>query len=96
MSRTFASSGYQHPERLTNEFFIDKDLKYCAHNYKPLPIVLNRGEGIHVWDVQGKKYFDFLCGYSSNNQGHSHPKILKALFEQATKITQTSRAFCND
>jgi ornithine--oxo-acid transaminase len=59
-------------------------------------VVLTRGEGIFVWDVEGKRYYDFLCGYSSNNQGHSHPKILKAFVEQAMKITQTSRAFYND
>ena len=66
---------------------IERDLKYLAHNYKPLPVALSRGKGIYVWDVEGNKYFDFLNGYSSNNQGHSHPKIIKALIEQAKKIT---------
>jgi len=83
-------------QRLRNKDYIEKDLQYCAHNYKPLPVVLSRGEGVHVWDVEGRRYFDFLCGYSSNNQGHCHPKILKAFMEQAMKITQTSRAFHND
>lgn len=75
------------PPRHTNADYIELDLKYCAHNYKPLPVALTRGEGIYVWDVQGRQYMDFLCGYSSNNQGHSHPKILKAFIEQAMKIT---------
>ena len=81
MKSTTRSFGYAHPELLTNEYYIQKDLKHVSHNYKPLPVVLNRGEGVYVWDVEGKRYLDFLCGYSSNNQGHSHPKILKALFE---------------
>lgn len=81
---------------MTNKAVVDKDLKYVAHNYKPLPVALSRGQGIYVWDVEGKKYYDFLCGYSSNNQGHSHPKIIKALVDQAQKITMTSRAFHND
>lgn len=75
---------------------IEKDLKYAAHNYKPLPVVLSRGQGTYVWDVEGKQYLDFLCGYSSTNQGHCHPKIIKELVEQAQKITLTSRAFYND
>lgn len=69
--------------------------RYGAHNYHPLPVVLERGEGVHVWDVDGKRYFDFLSAYSAVNQGHSHPKIIKALTEQAQKITLTSRAFYN-
>jgi ornithine--oxo-acid transaminase len=69
--------------------------RYGAHNYHPLPVVLDRGEGVHVWDVDGKKYFDFLSAYSAVNQGHSHPKIIKALTDQAQKITLTSRAFYN-
>jgi ornithine--oxo-acid transaminase len=84
------------PQKLRNKDYIDLDLKYCAHNYKPLPVVLAKGEGIYVEDVEGRQYFDFLCGYSSNNQGHCHPKILKAFMEQALRITQTSRAFHND
>lgn len=77
-------------------FFIDREDKYGAHNYHPLPVVLNRGDGVYVWDVEGKKYFDFLSAYSSVNQGHCHPKIIAALFEQSTKLTLTSRAFHND
>ena len=82
LHRRFSSTALR-----TNKEVIERDLKYCAHNYKPLPVALKRGEGIFVWDVEGRKYYDFLCGYSSNNQGHSHPKILNALFEQAKKIT---------
>lgn len=73
--------------------YIDKEERYGAHNYHPLPVVLERGEGVHVWDVDGKRYFDFLSGYSALNQGHCHPKIIKALTEQAAKLTLTSRAF---
>jgi len=70
--------------------------KYGAHNYHPLPVVLNRGEGVYVWDVDGKRYYDFLSGYSAVNQGHCHPAIIAALIEQAQKLTLTSRAFYND
>ena len=70
--------------------------KYGAHNYHPLPVVLSRGEGVHVWDVDGKKYFDFLSAYSAVNQGHCHPKIIGAMIEQAKTLTLTSRAFYND
>ena len=73
--------------------FIDKEEKYGAHNYHPLPVVLTRGEGIFVWDVEGKKYFDFLSAYSAVNQGHCHPRIIQALKNQAEKLTLTSRAF---
>jgi len=76
--------------------FIDLEDKYGAHNYHPLPVVLERGEGVFVWDVEGKKYFDFLSAYSAVNQGHCHPKIVNALTEQATKLCLTSRAFFND
>jgi len=69
--------------------------KYGAHNYHPLPVVLNRGEGVFVWDVDGKKYFDFLSAYSAVNQGHCHPKIINTLIEQANRLTLTSRAFYN-
>lgn len=69
--------------------------KYGAHNYHPIPVVLDRGEGVYVWDVDGKKYFDFLSAYSAVNQGHCHPKIIKTLVEQAQKLTLTSRAFYN-
>jgi ornithine--oxo-acid transaminase len=70
--------------------------KYGAHNYHPLEVVLSRGEGVYVWDIEDKKYFDFLSAYSAVNQGHCHPKIIKALTEQAQKLTLTSRAFYND
>lgn len=73
--------------------FIDKEEKYGAHNYHPLPVVLTRGEGIFVWDVEGKKYFDFLSAYSAVNQGHCHPRIIQALKNQAETLTLTSRAF---
>jgi ornithine--oxo-acid transaminase len=76
--------------------FIELEHHYGAHNYHPLPVVLSRGEGIHVWDVDGKKYFDFLSAYSAVNQGHCHPRIIGALVEQAQKLTLTSRAFHND
>lgn len=70
--------------------------KYGAQNYHPLPVVLSKGEGVFVWDVEGKKYYDFLSAYSSLNQGHCHPKIVNALIEQAQRLTLTSRAFYND
>ena len=70
--------------------------KYGAHNYHPLPVVLERGEGVYLWDVEGKRYYDFLSAYSAVNQGHCHPKIINALVEQAQKLTLTSRAFYND
>ena len=79
----------------TNDF-LDLELKYGAHNYHPLPVVLSKGEGIYVWDVEGKKYYDFLSAYSAVNQGHCHPKIIKALNDQANLLTLTSRAFHND
>lgn len=72
---------------------IDLEEKYGAHNYHPLPVVLNRGEGVFVWDVDGKRYYDFLSGYSAVNQGHCHPKIIGALTSQASQLTLTSRAF---
>ncbi|MEP7143352.1 MAG: ornithine--oxo-acid transaminase [Ferruginibacter sp.] len=75
--------------------YIDLEEKYGAHNYHPLPVVLNRGEGVFVWDVDGKRYYDFLSGYSAVNQGHCHPKIIAALTQQAQKLTLTSRAFHN-
>ena len=79
-----------------SQHFLDLEDRFGAHNYHPLPVVLNRGEGVHVWDVDGKKYFDFLSGYSAVNQGHCHPKIVAALVEQAGRLTLTSRAFHND
>jgi len=75
--------------------FIARENKFGAHNYHPLPVVLDRGEGVYVWDVEGKKYFDFLSAYSAVNQGHVHPTILNAMVEQAKKLTLTSRAFYN-
>ena len=78
------------------EEYISKEEKYGAHNYHPLPVVLSKGEGVNVWDVDGKHYFDFLSAYSAVNQGHCHPKIIKALNDQASKLTLTSRAFHND
>lgn len=76
--------------------FIELESKYGAHNYHPLPVVLSKGEGPFVWDVEGKRYFDFLSAYSAVNQGHCHPKIISALIEQAKTLTLTSRAFYND
>ena len=81
---------------LNSKFFFDVEHKYGAHNYKPLPVVLSRGEGIYLWDIHNKKYFDFLSAYSAVNQGHCNPKILEALNIQAKKLTLTSRAFYND
>ena len=78
------------------EYFLNLEEKHGAHNYHPLPVVLTKGEGVFVWDVEGKKYFDFLSGYSALNQGHCHPKIIAALINQAQKLTLTSRAFHSD
>ncbi|MFA7272840.1 MAG: ornithine--oxo-acid transaminase [Crocinitomicaceae bacterium] len=76
--------------------FINLENEHGAHNYHPLPLVLSRGEGVFVWDVEGKRYYDFLSAYSAVNQGHCHPKIVKALVDQAQTLTLTSRAFYND
>jgi ornithine--oxo-acid transaminase len=76
--------------------YLELEEKYSAHNYHPLPVVLDRGEGVHVWDVDGKRYYDFLSAYSAVNQGHCHPTIIKSFIEQAQKLTLTSRAFHND
>src|SRR5215213_3541323 len=76
-----------------SEVLIEKENKYGAHNYHPIPVVLDRGEGVYVWDVDGKRYYDFLSGYSAVNQGHCHPRIVQSLTEQAQKLTLTSRAF---
>ena len=78
-----------------SQYFIGLENEHGAHNYHPLPVVLDKGEGVYVWDVEGKRYFDFLSAYSAVNQGHSHPKIVDALIEQAQKLTLTSRAFYN-
>ncbi|HLV13689.1 MAG TPA: ornithine--oxo-acid transaminase [Xanthomarina sp.] len=83
-------------DQLTSQQAIDLENKYGAHNYHPLPVVLSRGEGVYVWDVEGKKYYDFLSAYSAVNQGHCHPKIVGAMVNQAQTLTLTSRAFFND
>jgi ornithine--oxo-acid transaminase len=80
----------------SSEQAIRLEEKFGAHNYHPLPVVIQRGEGVFVWDVEGKRYYDFLSAYSAVNQGHCHPRILSALIEQASKLTLTSRAFHND
>ncbi len=82
--------------QLLSQQFIDLEDQYGAHNYHPLPVVLTKGEGVFVWDVEGKRYYDFLSAYSAINQGHGHPKIINSLIEQAQKLTLTSRAFHND
>ncbi len=81
---------------LSAKDFMDRESRFGAHNYHPLPVVLERGEGVYVWDVEGLKYFDFLSAYSAVNQGHCHPKIVKALTDQAQKLALTSRAFYNN
>lgn len=81
---------------MTAQEFMDREALYGAHNYHPLPVVLERGEGIYVWDTDGKRYFDFLSAYSAVNQGHCHPKIVQAMTDQARKLALTSRAFYNN
>ena len=81
---------------LTSKSIIDLEYKYGAHNYHPLPVVLEKGEGVFLWDVEGKKYYDFLSAYSAVNQGHCHPTIISALVNQSNKLTLTSRAFHNN
>ncbi|MGV3696890.1 ornithine--oxo-acid transaminase [Flavobacterium sp.] len=83
-------------EKMSSAEAIALENKYGAHNYHPLPVVLSRGEGVYVWDVEGRKYYDFLSAYSAVNQGHCHPKIVGAMIEQAQTLTLTSRAFYND
>ena len=83
-------------DQLTSQQAIDLENKYGAHNYHPLPVVLSRGEGVYVWDVEGKKYYDFLSAYSAVNQGHCHPTIVNAMIKQVQTLTLTSRAFYND
>ncbi len=80
----------------STQYYLDLEEKYGSHNYHPLPVVLTRGEGVYLWDIEGKRYFDFLSGYSAVNQGHCHPKIVQALVEQAQRLTLTSRAFHSD
>ena len=89
MNRTIPITGY-------TQHYLELEEKYGAHNYHPLPVVLNRGEGVFLYDVDGKRYYDFLSGYSAVNQGHCHPKIIAALTDQAQKLTLTSRAFHSD
>ncbi len=83
-------------DQVTSQQAIELENKYGAHNYHPLPVVLSRGEGVYVWDVEGKKYYDFLSAYSAVNQGHCHPKIVEAMVIQAKTLSLTSRAFYND
>jgi len=78
------------------QYYLELEEKHGAHNYHPVPVVLNRGEGVYVWDVDGKKYYDFLSGYSAVNQGHCHPRIVQSFIEQSQRLTLTSRAFHND
>ena len=78
------------------QYYLDLEEKYGAHNYHPIPVVLERGEGVYVWDIDGKHYYDFLSGYSAVNQGHCHPKIVASFIEQSKKLTLTSRAFHNN
>jgi len=80
----------------TSSYYIDLESRYGAHNYHPIPAVIEKASGCEMWDVEGKKYYDFLSGYSAVNQGHCHPRIIKALQEQATQLTLTSRAFYNN
>ncbi|RZJ31899.1 MAG: ornithine--oxo-acid transaminase [Flavobacterium sp.] len=83
-------------EKMSSQEAMELENKYGAHNYHPLPVVLSKGEGVFVWDVEGKRYYDFLSAYSAVNQGHCHPKIVNALINQAQTLTLTSRAFYND
>ena len=84
------------PMSSKSQYFLDLEEKYGAHNYHPLPVVLTKGKGVHVWDVDGKQYYDFLSGYSAVNQGHCHPTIIQTLIDQAQQLTLTSRAFHSD
>ena len=83
-------------EKTLQNYYVELEAKYGAHNYKPLPVVLEKGSGVFLWDVNGKKYYDFLSAYSAVNQGHCHPKIISALNKQSNKLTLTSRAFYNN
>ncbi|HOY15596.1 MAG TPA: aminotransferase class III-fold pyridoxal phosphate-dependent enzyme, partial [Saprospiraceae bacterium] len=80
----------------TAEYFMSLEDEFGAHNYHPIPVVLSKGKGVYVWDVNGKRYYDFLSAYSAVNQGHCHPRIINALTKQAQNLTLTSRAFYND
>ena len=94
--RAYSTATSAQPSKLSPEDVYEREAQYGAHNYRPLPVTLCRGEGVFVWDMEGKRYFDFLSGYSAVNQGHAHPKIIAALVEQAARLTLTSRAFYND
>lgn len=83
-------------EKLTSVQVFEREARYGAHNYHPLPVALSEGKGVFVWDVEGKRYYDFLSAYSAVNQGHCHPKIINALKEQAEKLNLSSRAFYSD
>jgi ornithine--oxo-acid transaminase len=83
-------------DKLTSKEAIELENKHGAHNYHPLPVVLSKGEGVYVWDAEGKKYYDFLSAYSAVNQGHCHPRIVNAMVEQAKTLTLTSRAFYDE
>lgn len=91
--RHFVSSRFA---RATSAELISQESKYSAHNYEPVPVVFSRAQGVHVWDPEGRQYYDFLSAYSAVNQGHCHPKIVKAAVDQMHKLTLSSRAFHND
>lgn len=95
LGRAFAAQPMPAVSSLQEEY-IKREDRYGAHNYAPIPVVISKASGVHVWDVDGKKYFDFLSAYSALNQGHNHPKIVKALVDQVTTLSLTSRAFYND
>lgn len=96
-SRGYAGGPHLDPAQSPlQQQYIDREERYGAHNYAPIPVVINKGNGIFMWDLDGKRYFDFLSGYSAVNQGHCHPKIVEAMCTQAQKLTLTSRAFFND
>ena len=92
----FAATSPLLSRKLTTEEVIERERTYGAHNYAPIPVAISKGEGVHVWDVEGRKYLDFLSAYSALNQGHKHPRIVQAMKEQLEKLTLTSRAFYND
>ena len=83
-------------QKSLQDYYLDLEAKHGAHDYHPLPVVLAKGKGVFLWDVEGKKYFDFLSAYSAVNQGHCHPKIVNAMVAQAKTLSLTSRAFYND
>jgi len=83
-------------QKLSKEAYLARENRYGAHNYHPLPVILERGEGVFVWDTDGKRYYDFLSAYSAVNQGYCHPRIIEALVNQASRLTLTSRAFYNN